>query len=345
MDSLSGENDIEDFQRQILKDLNFEAFRVLEEELGQEKAREIFEPHMRNSGSALIQNSQKFLGFDIKDFLSFIAMTYFINKALWSSPPPLIEITKNGIETSFLEGCRLMAAPPSLKRMVCKDAIPGISGDYTGDYEYQDFCIDMGDKKCKFIWRNKHDHSLDWKRVGNKDTIIPAPVFDESKAREFGVMALGELWLFPTQALMEWKGPDAIARLSEAMGPLGRKWGKELMRVTGESGKDMASLLSILDTYNTIMGQEGRTVFTGANKNEAEITICPFSVVPAEMGEQCGKAIGAQCEAFCDAVCETVNLDFEMLFTSKMCGGNQNCHRVIRKKLSARAAKEKQNAK
>jgi hypothetical protein len=343
MASPSGKNDIEDFQRLILKDLNFEAFRVLEKEIGEEKAREIFEPHMRNSGSALIQNSQKFLGLEIKDILSFIYTTYFINKAIWGALPPLIEITENRIETSFPE-CDLMAAPNSLKRMVCKDTIPGLFGAYTEDYEYQGFCIDMGDKECKFLWRNKHDPSLDWKKAGSKDTIIPAPVFDDKKVREFGVLALGELWLFPTQALIEWKGLDAIARLSEAIGPLGRKWGKELVRVTGESGKDMASLLSIFDTYNTIMGQEGRTVFTGANKNEAEITICPFSVAPAEMGEQCGKAIGAQCEAFCSAVCETVNPDFELLFTSKMCGGNQNCHRVIRKKLSARAAKERQTA-
>ncbi|MDD1756447.1 MAG: hypothetical protein LUQ39_06400 [Methanomassiliicoccales archaeon] len=113
-----------------------------------------------------------------------------------------------------------------------------------------------------------------------------------------------------------------------------------MARVIGENGNDLVSLLSVLDTYNTIMDQEGRTIFNSTNKNETEITICPFSVAPTEMGEQCGEAIGAQCEAFCNGMCEAVSPDFELRFTTKMCAGGQNCHRVIRKKISARAVKE-----
>jgi hypothetical protein len=334
--------EIEDFQRLILKDLNFEAFRVLEQEIGEEKAREIFKPHMLNSGGALIMNAQKHLGFEVKDIHSFLTLTGFIHSALWHSPRSMQSITENGIEGFNIEGgCPISNAPRSLKRMVCVDVMPGFTSALSNDYEVQAFCLDMGDKECKFVWRNRHDPSYDWKKNGSRNTIIPNPEFDIAKAREFGVLALGELWLFPTQALMEWKGPDAKKRLSEAVRPLGLKWGKELIRVTEETGDDLDSLLTVFDTYNVVIGQEGRTTFTIGSKHEAEITICPFSVAPNEMGAECGEAIGAQCQAFNEGICIAANPDFEVLFTSKMCAGDGNCHRVIRKKLAARVAKER----
>jgi hypothetical protein len=160
--------------------------------------------------------------------------------------------------------------------------------------------------------------------------------------KQFGILALGELWLFPTQALIEWKGLDAVPKLKDAMGPLGRKWGKEISRVTGKHENDMGAVFSVIDTYNSIMGQEGRTIYSSSDRHETEIAICPFSVAPAEMGGPCGEAIGAQCEAFCNGMCEAVNPDFELLFTSKMCAGGPCCHRVIRKKLSARVVLENQ---
>jgi hypothetical protein len=332
--------DIEDFQRLILKDLNFEAFRVLEQEIGEEKAREVFKPHMLNSGAALIMNAQKHLGFELKDIHSFLALIGFIHSALWHSPRHMRVITENGIEGFSPEGgCPLSDAPKSLKRMVCVDVMPGFTSAFSNDYDVQAYCLDMGDKECKFVWRNRHDPSYDWKKNGSRGTITPNPEFDIAKAREFGVLALGELWLFPTQALMEWKGLDAKARLSDAVRPLGLKWGKELIRVTDETGEDLGSLLTIFDTYNAIIGQEGRTIFSSSSRHEAEITICPFSVAPNEMGAECGEAIGAQCQAFNEGICMAVNSDFEVLFTSRMCAGDHNCHRVIRKRLVARVAK------
>jgi hypothetical protein len=327
--------DIEEFQRLILIDLNFEAFRVLGEEIGEEKAREIFKPHMLNSAMALILNSQKYLGFAISDLNSMIAIISFIGQAIWRAPPGRMILTAKGIEWHHSERCYLSGAPVSLRRMICDDAGAGFLTAGQG-YGAINMCFDKGDSECGNVIFNVADPSIDWKNNGCEDAPIVLPVFDEEKKRQFGILALGELWLFPTQALMEWKGTDAITELEDAMRPLGRKWGGELARVTAESGKDLSSLLSIFDTYNTIMGQEGRTVYTSTNKHETEITICPFSVAPAEMGAQCGEAIGSQCEAFCNGICEAVNPDFELLFTSKMCAGGQCCHRVIRKKLSAR---------
>jgi len=332
--------DIEDFQRRILMELNFEAFRVLEQQIGEEKAREIFKPHMLNSGMALLINSQKLLGVEIHDAFSFLSITSFIDRAIWKAPKHDSIVTARGIEWHNPEGCYIASAPYSLRRMICEDAALGFTHPCIQDYEFLRYCVDMGDKECMALWRNRSDPSIDWKKLGGKDTIVPAPEFDKEKMRQLGILALGELWLFPTQALMEWKGLEAIPRLKDVMRPLGRKWGGELARVTGESAKDLSSLLSIFDTYNTIMGQEGRTIFSSTNKNEAEIIICPFSVAPNEMGEQCGEAIGAQCEAFGNGICEAASPDFELRFTTKMCTGGQNCHRVIRKKISARAVKE-----
>jgi hypothetical protein len=332
--SVSGA-DIDDFQQLILMDLNFEAFRVLAEEIGDEKAREIFKPHMLNSAMALQINAQKHLGLTISDIDSMNLIASFIGRAVWLFPPGKMEMTARGIEWHSCIGCGLPGAPRIFRRIICDDATAGFSMA-NHDYGYSNSCLDRGDDECFAIVYNKADPSVDWRNRGGKDTPIPTPMFDKEKMKQFGILALGELWLFPTQALIEWKGSDAVPKLKDAMRPLGRKWGKELARATGDNGNDMNSLLSVIDTYNTLMGQEGRTVYTSAYKHETEITVCPFSVAPGEMGAPCGDAIGAQCEAFCDGMCEAVSPDFELKFISKMCAGGQVCHRVIRKKVSAR---------
>jgi hypothetical protein len=333
--------EIEDFQHLILLDLNFETFRVLAEEIGDEKAVEIFKPHMRNSGTALIINAQKHLGLMITDIDSLNITWIFITQALWRAPPGRLVITAKGTEWHNPQGCILSGAPFSLRRMVCDDDVRlGILMAYP-EYEMSRTCLDKGDCECASILFNKADPSIDWRNRGRKDTPIPSPIFDKVKLNQFGILALGELWLFPTQALIEWRGPGAIEKLKDVMKPLGRKWGRELSRVTGKHGNDICSVFSVVDTYNSIMGQEGRTVYSSSDRHETEITICPFSVTPAEMGAQCGDAIGEQCEAFCNGLCEAVSPDFELRFTSRMCASGQNCHRVIRKKLSARVILDK----
>jgi hypothetical protein len=331
---------IEDYQHLILLDLNFVTFRVLEEEIGDQKAIEIFKPHMRNSGTALIINAQKFQGSTITDINSLMSNWIFISQALWRAPPGRMAITSKGLEwQNPNQGCILSGAPFSLRRMVCDDGNLGLLMAYP-EYDMVRTCLDKGDCECGTVIFNKEDPSVNWRNCGNKITPVSSSTFDKEKLNQFGIIALGELWLFPTQALMEWKGPDAIIALKKAMRPLGRKWGRELAIITGENRNNFDSLLSVIDIYNTIMGQEGRTVYTSTYKNEAEIICCPFSVAPAEMGAQCGDAIGAQCEAFCNGICEAISPDFELRFTSKMCAGGQNCHRVIRKKLSARVTRE-----
>lgn len=324
--------DIDDIQQLILLDLNFETFRVLAKEIGDEKVREIFKPHMRNSMTALVMNAQKHLRVMINDTDSMNLISRFIGCTLFLAPTGKMIVTAKGIEWHNPEGCYLSGAPVSFRRMICDDAPQGFFMN-NQDYGYSNSCLDRGDCECGTILYNKADPSIDWRNRGSKDTPIPTPTFDKEKMRQFGILAIGELWLFPTQALIEWRGPDAVMKLKDAMRPLGRKWGRELSRLTGENGNDMSSLLSIIDTYNIIMGQESRTFYASAYRHETEITICPFSVAPAE--------IGAQCEAFCNGICEAVSPHFELCFTSKMCAGGQYCHRVIRKKLSARIVTER----
>jgi len=321
---------IEDFQHLILFDLNLEAFRVLAEGIGDEKAREIFKPHMRNSGAALVMNAQKHLGLIINDIDSMNLILTFIYRALWRTPTGKMMVTAKGIEWHQPEGCYLSGAPVSVRRMICDDVTPGFFMT-NQDFGMSRNCLDRGDCECVAVLYNEEDPSIDWRNRGSKDTPIPPPMFDKEKMKQFGILALGELWLFPTQALVEWMGLGSVENLKDVMRPLGRKWGRKLSRVTGKQGNDIGTVFSVIDTYNSIMGQEGRTIFTSSDRHETEITICPFSVAPAE--------IGAQCEAFCNGICEAVSPDFELLYSSKMCGGGQNCHRIIRKKLSARVAR------
>jgi hypothetical protein len=337
----SGEGtDIEDFRYLILRDLNFEAFRVLAREIGEEKAVEVFRPHMRHSGMALVMNAQKFLGLTVSDIESMHLVLAFIGQALWRSPPGRTVLTAKGVEWHNPEGCMIANAPACLRTMVCQDAP---SGFFMTDQSYgmSYSCLYRGDPECGTILYNSADPSAEWEDRGSNDTPLPAPSFEKEKIRQFGVLAIGELWLFPTQALVEWTGQAATPKLMEAMRPLGSKWGKELSMITGNRGNDMGAIFSVLDTYNSIMGQEGRTLFASSDRHETEITICPFSVAPGEMGVPCGEAIGAQCEAFCNGICEAVGPDFEVRFTSKMCAGGQNCHRVIRKRLAARVGSDK----
>ena len=330
---------IGDFQQLILLDFNFEAFRVLANEIGDDKVREIFKPHMLNSAMALTINAQKYLGLMIYDIDSMCYVGTFIGRATWRAPTGKMMLTAKGMEWHNSEGCFLSGAPVTFRRMICDDATQGfLSAKH--DYGYSNSCPERGDGECGSIYYNKTDPSIDWRNRGGKDTTIPTPNFDNDQMKEFGILALGELWLFPTQALVEWIGPDAVPKLKEAMRPLGRKWGKELSRVTGKHENDIGAVFSVIDTYNSIMGQEGRTIYSSSDRHETEITICPFSVAPTEMGAPCGDAIGAQCEAFCNGMCEAISPDFELRFTSKMCAGGQNCHRVIRKKLSARVTRE-----
>ena len=316
-------------------DLNFATFRILDEEIGGEKAREIFKPHMLNTGSAVAINAQKHLGLTITDIDSLRIILAFVSRAVWRAPIGEWILTTRGYEWHSLEGCYFSAAPPSMRRMFCDDTAPGFLMAYP-EFDIGQICLDKGDCECGNIFYNKADPSIEWRNGGSRDTPIPPPTFDREKVKQYGILSLGELWLFPTQALMEWKGPEAVPKMKESMKPLGRKWGREISRVTGKNKNDMDAVFSVIDTYNSIMGQEGRTIFSSSDRHETEITVCPFSVAPAEMGAACGDAIGAQCEAFCNGMCEAVSPDFELHFTTKMCAGGQSCHRVIRKRLSAR---------
>jgi hypothetical protein len=332
---LKVEAGIDDFQRLILLDLNFEAFRVLGDVIGEEKTREVFKPHMINSATALLLNSQKHLGTAITDLRSMVDIICFIGQAVWRASPGERFSIADGIVWWSPDGCYLAGAPVCLRRMVCEDA--GMDFFMSKqEFGMLGSCQDRGDSECANIYYEGKEPPATWKEDIGRGTPITPAEFDEEKVRQFGILALGELWLFPTQALMEWKGQEAIPKLKEAMRPLGRKWGKELSRVTGMLGNDMGAVFSVIDTYNSIMGQEGRTIYSSSDRHETDITICPFSVAPAEMGAACGDAIGAQCEAFNNGLCEAVSPDFEVRFTTKMCTDGQCCHRVIRKKLSAR---------
>jgi hypothetical protein len=334
------DTDIDDFQQLILMDLNFEAFRVLANEIGDDKVREIFKPHMLNSGAAVVINVQKHLGLTITDIETFCIVVAFAGRSVWRAPQGKWILTAKGIEWHNPGGCYVSSAPPSMRRMFCDDMMPGYLMAYP-EFGIGQSCLEKGDGECGINFYNKEDPSIDWRSRGGKDIPITTLVFDKEKMKQYGILALGELWLFPTQALMEWKGQEAIPKLKEAIRPLGRKWGKELSRVTGQLGNDMGAVFSVIDTYNSIMGQEGRTIYSSSDRHETDITICPFSVAPNEMGAVCGDAIGAQCEALCNGMCEAVSPDFELRFTTKMCAGGQCCHRVIRKKISARAVKER----
>lgn len=320
--------DIEDFRHLILLDLNFEAFRVLAAAIGDDKIREIFKPHMLHSGIALAMKAKKDLGLVNDDVYTLTTIGNFCGHAIWRFPIGGHVLTVNGIEWTNPGGCVFRDAPPALRRMVCDDTGPGFCAAINPDYEQIVRCADKGDSECGFAFRNKADPSVDWRKRGSRDIAIPKPTFDNELVRWYASAALGELWVYFTQAAMEWMGGEAVPRLKASMELKGREWGTELSRITGKHGSDVDSAFSVVDTYSTIMGQEGGTLHASSDRHETEITICPFSVAPAE--------IGAQCEAFCNGICEAVSPDFELRFTSMMCAGGQNCHRVIRKKLSAR---------
>jgi hypothetical protein len=339
MNQPSGEIDIDDYQRFILKDINFEAFRVVADEVGEKEVREAFKPHMINSGAAVVINVQKELGITITGIESFIHVMKFAIQALWLAPEGEIVLTASGFECRFHDGCYMASAPPLVRRMFCEDTAPGVLMSYP-DFGICKRCFDYGDRECAFIYYNRADPSAEWKNRGGTDRLLPILRYDVRKLREYGALALGELWLFPTQALIEWKGTEAMTKLGDAMRPLGGKWGSIIAKAMGADGKDLDSLLSIIDTFDIVMGRETRTNYSGPIKQESDITHCAFSVSFGEMGADCGKAIGMQCESFCNGICEAINKDFELRFTSMMCAGGQTCHRVIRKKLSARVAGE-----
>jgi hypothetical protein len=140
---------------------------------------------------------------------------------------------------------------------------------------------------------------------------------------------LSETWIFNTQALQEWLGPkDALASLVPLMQDLGSGWGRRIEALVDEDAKGMSRILSALESFNSIMGIEGRTTYNTMERHEMEIIECPFASSP--------EGIGAQLEAFCQGLCRHFDDDFEVRFLSRMCGGDKTCHRIVRKKLSAR---------
>ena len=169
--SVEGAN-IGEFQHLILLDLNFEAFRVLAEALGDEKAREIFKPHMLNSAMALLINAQKHLGLTINDVVSMNLIMAFIGHSIWRHPWGNTILTARGIEWHNNEGCTLSGAPSSLRRMVCDDASQGFFIAYP-DYGMSQSCLDKGDCECGTILFNNVDPSTEWRMRGSKDTPIP----------------------------------------------------------------------------------------------------------------------------------------------------------------------------
>jgi hypothetical protein len=58
-----------------------------------------------------------------------------------------------------------------------------------------------------------------------------------------------------------------------------------------------------------------------------EISECPFSGSPSEIGEQL--------ECFANGVCEVINPEFEVTHPKAMCRGDATCVRVISRKAQA----------
>ena len=323
------EVDIGEYQRLILIDLTWANARALEKRLGQEKVLEIFRPHYIHSGMAILMNITKALEYSSKDAETLSNVGIFIFESLWHTMPISRTLTERGLVTDW-PCCCIQSAPWVARRLICDVANIGVTQQMNSDYELLNIeCLDKGSDHCEYIVRNKSDHAKDWKLAGKVDKLVEVPSFPHDQKRWFAVAGISELWILYAQALMEWSGmEDTMKALRSEIVELSAKWGGRIVLLADYDAKGVNRVLSSMDSFNAIMGIEGKTVFSSSDRHEMEISICPFASSPPE--------IGMQLETFCQGLCKFIDDDYELQFLSRMCGGDKTCHRIIRKRLTAR---------
>jgi hypothetical protein len=100
-----------------------------------------------------------------------------------------------------------------------------------------------------------------------------------------------------------------------------------------KEGGDALAINHLLEEVNEAGHQKGRVVELSSGRVVKEITECPFSGSPPEIGEQL--------ECFANGICEVIDDGFEVTHPKAMCRGDTSCIRVIARKAPSPGTSKK----
>jgi len=298
--------------------------------IGSERTMEFMTPYWRLMGKG---NPQLFteifpLGYPLgRDSLSGHFGVQLANLALGRKMGPFYLTTK-GAYSDMLE-CPYRDTLPELCVLICYDCDRAVYEEYEGDLVPVVFRLEAeGRRYCRWIIKKRGAPNDDPFDVGEPLACLNLrEVGPEVRTLMVGATN-GNSWIHLTRSLVEILGhEEAVSILGKYMRHFGCSVGLRLKVSIQNEGGHALAINQLLEEINEAGHQKGRTVELSSERVVKEITECPFSGSPSEIGEQL--------EAFVNGVCEVIDPEFEVTHPKAMCRGDATCIRVISKKAQA----------
>ncbi|MDD1756030.1 MAG: hypothetical protein LUQ39_04255 [Methanomassiliicoccales archaeon] len=328
-----------DLELELFSGLLVAAMKASIDAIGSERTMEFLTPYWRLMGKG---NHQLFtellpLGYPLGwDYLSGHFGVQLANLAI-GRKMGIFYLTTKGAYSDMLE-CPYRDTIPELCVLVCYDCDRAIYDEYEGDLVPVVFRLEAeGRRYCRWIIKKRGVPNEDPFDVGEPLACLNLREVSP-EARTFMVGAgHGNPWIHLTRSLVEILGREkAIAILGKYMGHFGNSLGLRLQASIQSEDGDALAANRFLEELNEAGHQKGRIVELSSEKVVKEITECPFSGSPSEIGEQL--------ECFANGICEVISPEFEVTHPKAMCRGDSTCVRVISRKRSAKERKEEPEA-
>jgi hypothetical protein len=298
--------------------------------IGSETTMEFMTPYLRLMGKG---NPQLFteifpLGYPLgRDSLSGHFGVQLANLAIGRKMGPFYLTTK-GAYSDMLE-CPYRDTIPELCVLICYDCDRAVYDEYEGDLVPVVFRLEAdGRRYCRWIIKKRGAPNEDPFDVGEPLACLNLrEVSPEVRTLLVGATH-GNTWIHLTRSLVEILGhEEAVSILGKYMRHFGYSVGLRLKVGIQKEGRDALAINHLLEEINEAGHQKGRMVELSSERVVKEISECPFSGSPSEIGEQL--------ECFANGVCEVINPEFEVMHPKAMCRGDATCVRVILKKAQA----------
>jgi hypothetical protein len=265
------------------------------------------------------------LGYPLgRDSLSGHFSVQLANLAIGRKMGPFYLTTK-GAYSDMLE-CPYRDTIPELCVLVCYDCDRACYDEYEGDLVPVVFRLEADGKRyCRWIIKKRGAPNDDPFDVGEPLACLNLREVSP-EARTFMVGAgHGNPWIHLTRSLVEILGhEEAVSILGRYLRHFGYSVGLRLRVGIQKEDSNALAIHKLLEEINEAGHQKGRVIELSSERVVKEITECPFSGSPPEIGEQL--------ECFANGICEVIDDGFEVTHPKAMCRGDASCIRVIARK-------------
>jgi hypothetical protein len=301
----------------LLAEWWFITVETLLEVVGSERTLDLLRPHFVHGGRAASHVLCDRLGWHSKDL---VTICRFLSYAHFLLRRDVGEIMVSGADEGLVifRSCALEGQPVEGCVAVCyyltQGAVEEMSPEYAGDLAS---LRKNGDPYCAKRAR----------RRGSKDAPASDPSwtsyegsYPEMTLEErnyFSCAYLGEIWLMGIRALIDGVGSkEACALLVPRMRAKGMAMGAT-WKERFDLGNDEEDAASLVDFFNTVLGQNGLPLRYDPSRPGKVIGECPFS---ESMPEVC-----VQMEAFYDGVCQAFAPGSRFRYTRMLSKGYDSC--------------------